>query len=180
MSQTVPDQTSIQPKSVWMQALQDWLEHNQQVVLKWLYDAGGWIFAGLIAVAFLVLQSLMTIGHLDGVLLVAGLTLAAALPLNLAGAWIVRDLKNREQAFVEVTLPAEQSGGPASQTPAFSAAQRRFTQTILSVLFGLSVLFTLIGVICALWHISGAVSIVFLIALVISILATLWVLAYHR
>lgn len=184
MSQTVPEQTHTRLKDDWMQAIQSWLGHSQQIVLKWLYDVGGWIFAGLIAVALLLLQPLMTVSHIDPVLFIAGLTLAAALPLNLAGVWIVRYLKNQNQALADAALaPTRPSAGgdetTASNLPAFSAKQRQFTHLILSILFGLSVLLTLIGVVCALWHISGAVTLVFLFALVVGLLATLWVLAYR-
>lgn len=183
MSQTIPEQTGSQAKNDWMQALQNWMGQSQQIVLQWLYNAGGWIFTGLIAVALLILQNLIAIGRTDRVLLVAGLALAAALPLNLAGVWIVRYLRNQDQALAAATLSSvPQVAGDevtVSNAPIFSAKQRQFTNTILSILLDLSVLLTLLGIVCALWHISGAITVVFLITLVLGLLTTLWVLAYR-
>ncbi len=190
MSQTFPEQqTHTRPQNDWMAALRSWMGQSQQIVSQWIYDAGDWIFTGLIAVALLILMSLVAIGHTDRVLLVAALTLAAALPLNLAGLWIEHYLKNRDQALalgaplqsvIQQSIEDEATVRlPPSSTQAFSARQRSFTNTILSSLLGLSVLLTLIGIIFTFWHISWAVTLVFLIALIVGVLATLWVLAYR-
>ena len=182
MSQTVPEQTGTQPQNNWMLALQSWMGQSQQIASNWIYDAGGWIFTGLIAVALIIIISLIAIGRTDPVLFIAALTLAAALPLNLAGMWIARYLKNRDQALAAVPQSQTQQAAEDEATvhlQTFSAKQRSFTNTILSSLLGLSVLLTLIGVIFALWHISWAVTVVFLIALIVGLLATFWVLAYR-
>lgn len=182
MSQTAPDQSVSPAKLDWRQGLQSWMEQSQRIVLKWLYDVGGWIFTGLIAVALMILQNLIAIGSADRALLVAGLLLAAALPLNLAGLWIVRYLKNLDQAGEEIQNTAGDvtviSVPPVGFT-ATSPEKRKFTNTILSALLALSVLLTLLGICLALWHISWAATIIFIIAALAGLLTTLWVLAYR-
>jgi hypothetical protein len=80
---------------------------------------------------------------------------------------------------VPPTQPLTGNEATVSNAPIFSAKQRQFTQTMLSILLGLSVLLTSLGIVCALWHISGAVTAIFLLAFVLGLLATLWVLAYR-
>lgn len=184
MSQTVPEQTSSPAKMDWKQTLQSWMEQSQKIILKWLYEVGGWIFTGLIAVALMIVLNLITVGIADRVLLVAGLVLAAALPLNLAGLWIVRYIQNLDQALAEAKPPVarqpieDESTVMVASAQIFSAKKRKFTNDIITIILALSVLLTLLGLSLALWHISGAVAIVFLLAILVGLLATLGVLAY--
>lgn len=167
MSQTVPEQPDAQPQNAQSRILNNWMEQSQEIALKWLYDVGGWIFTGLIALALMILMSVLNAGTGDRKLLVAGVLLAIALPLNLAGLWITRYLQNREQTQMA-----------AMNIPSFSGKQRAFTRRVLGSVFGLSVLLTLVGVILTLWHISLLTGLLFLLALIVSVALTFWVLAY--
>jgi hypothetical protein len=185
MSQTVPEQASSPAKMNWKPALQSWMEQSRKIILKWLYDVGGWIFTGLIAVALMIVLNLITTGTTDRVLLVAGLVLAVALPLNLAGLWIVRYIQNLDQALAEATPPlaqpvaADEATANTASTEIFSAKKRSFMNDTITIILALSVLLTLLGLSLALWHISWAVTIVFLVAILACLFTTLWVLAYR-
>jgi hypothetical protein len=184
MSQTVPEQTSSPAKMDWKSALLSWMEQSQQIVLKWLYDVGGWIFTGLIAVALMIIQNLIGIGHSDRGLLVAGLVLAVALPLNLAGLWIVRYIQNLDQAAAGAKPPLAKKQSVADDATVnaaaiFSAKKRTFTNRVVTIVLALSVLLTLLGLALALWHISWVVTVVFLVAILVGLFTTFWVLAYR-
>lgn len=187
MSQTVPEQTGAQRKTDWRQAFQQWMEQSQKIVLKWLYEVGGWIFTGLIAIALMIVQDLISLGPSDRALLIAAFALAAALPLNLTGLWIVRYIKNLDLAVEEAKQYLAQNKAVDEDTvislrsddEAFSAAKKKFTNLVVTIVLALSVLFTLIGISSALWHISWAATIILLISLLAGLLTTLWVLAYR-
>ncbi len=169
MSQPIPEQPDAQPQpnNAQIAILQSWMQQSQEIVLKWLYDVGGWIFTGLIVLALMILMNMLNAGTGDGKLLTAGVLLSIALPLELAGLWITRYLQNREQAQLA-----------AMNLPSFPGRQRTFTRGMLGSLFGLSVLLSLVGVILTLWHISWATGLFFLLALIVGVALTFWVLGY--
>jgi hypothetical protein len=195
MSQMPPEQTP-QPTvpapprgptwTNWWQTFMQWMERSQQITARWLYELGGWIFGGLIVAALMILQDLISLGSLDRATVVAGLAIAIALPFNVTGLVIVRYFRDLNQAVEEARLAlaqnvnagAEEQPGPAFASQAFSPAKRRTMDMAVSAALFLSVLFTLIGIAAALWRISWAVTILFIIAALLGLLLILRVVRY--
>src|SRR5437588_9086609 len=66
-------------------------------ITPWLFEFGSWIFGGLIAFILLVIPALITVGPARSAILVSITAFACALPLNVAGLFLLRlvqDLKN--------------------------------------------------------------------------------------
>jgi hypothetical protein len=163
-----------------------WMEKSQQITARWLYELGGWIFGGLIIVALMILQDLISLGSLDRATVVAGLAIAIALPFNVTGLVIVRYFRDLNQAVEEARLALAQNvhagdetqPGPALASQPFSPAKRRTMDMAVSAALFLSVLFTLIGIASALWRISWVVTILFIIAGILGLLLILRVVRY--
>ncbi len=195
MSQMPPEQTP-QPTvpapprgPTWTdrrQTFMQWMEKSQQITARWLYELGGWIFGGLIIIALMILQDLISLGSLDRATVVAGLAIAIALPFNVTGLVIVRYFRDLNQAVEEARLALAQNvnagdetqPGPALASQPFSPAKRRTMDMAVSAALFLSVLFTLIGIASALWRISWAVTILFIIAGILGLLLILRVVRY--
>ncbi len=195
MSQMPPEQTP-QPTvpapprgPTWTdrwQMFMQWMEKSQQITARWLYELGGWIFGGLIVAALMILQDLISLGSLDRATVVAGLAIAIALPFNVTGLVIVRYFRDLNQAVEEARLALAQGASDIDETQpglafnaqAFSPAKRRTMDMAVSAALFLSALFTLMGIASALWRISWAVTILFIIAGILGLLLILRVVRY--
>lgn len=163
-----------------------WMEQSQRITAKLLYDLGGWIFGGLLVVALMLLQVLISLGSVDHASVVAGVMIAIALPFNLAGLGIIRYFQHLNQAVEEARLGLAQNSSLDEETldrltlgsQAFPPAKHRVMDTAVTLALFLSVLFTLIGLASALWHISWVATLLFLVASVLGILLVLRVLRY--
>jgi hypothetical protein len=69
-----------------MKALSNLVER----ITPWLFAFGSWIFGGLIAFNLLVVASLITVGPIHPAILVATAAFACALPLDVAGLFLLR------------------------------------------------------------------------------------------
>jgi hypothetical protein len=128
----------------------------------WLLSLGDWVFGGLIAFNLLTLSALLTVGPVDTPVLIATAAVALALPPGVAGFLLLRlaaDMKSQDleevasEAFVEAGFEVDESG-PAENP---KAAERRRSFVVLrysSLLMALTVVFSLVGVTAALWHMA--------------------------
>jgi hypothetical protein len=147
-------------------------------ITPWLIDFGGWIFAGLIALIFLIVPSLITVGPVDVPITLATVTFALALPLDVSGLIMLKLIQDidrigltREltQAFREAGFPAEApvlaSVAPASHRPSGTQIALLYSLVVLV----LSVLLILTGLVAALWHMAWWIAVAFLAMLIVSL-----------
>ena len=147
-------------------------------ISPWLFEVGSWIFGGLIAFTLLVVASLLTVGPVDPAIMVATAAFALALPLDVAGLFLLRlvqDLKRVgfEEEVVQVFhdvgfTPGEQLASPT----ALESLRNRRTGIVLGSSLGilaLSVVLTLTGMTAALWHMGWWIGVVFLAMVMISL-----------
>jgi hypothetical protein len=143
-----------------------------------LVDFGTWIFGGLIAFTLLIMASLLTIGPVDPAIMVATTTFALALPLNIAGLFLLRLVQDLAQmgfeeevtqAFQEVGLT---EGGRVPTPQILEAQRKRRTAVFLRFSVGilaLSAILTLAGMIATLWHMAWWIGVAFFAMIVISL-----------
>lgn len=168
-----PDNTQMPPmppaarnRPDWRQTLTSQMITNQQLTAHWLYERGYWIFGGLIVVALVLLQDLITSNFADRgaqvAALIAALAIVIALPFDLGGVVIVRYFNDLQQgAAVNDETLRRQAIDPQ--------VRRKTMDTAVSTALFLGVLFTLISIGAALWHLSWAATILFFIACVLSL-----------
>lgn len=151
---------------------QEWMQKSQEITAQWLYDLGGWVFGGLIVAALMILQDLISLGFADRATLIAGLAIAIALPFNLAGLAIIRYFRDLNQVAEKARQALAQSPNLDAETlikftrdsEAFPPNKRSVMDSSVSLALYASVLFTTIGLASALWRISWAVTLLFLVA----------------
>jgi hypothetical protein len=168
------------------QVSQNWMEKGQEITAKLLYDLGGWIFGGLIVVALMLLQDLISLGFADRATLIAGLAIAIALPFNLVGLGVIRYFNALNQAVEEAKKVLTETPGLDVETlerltldsSAFPSGKHKIMDSTVSLSLYLSVFFTMIGLSSALWRISWAVTLIFLIAAISGVLLILRVIRY--
>lgn len=148
----------------------------------WLVEFGSWIFAGLIAFILVVLAALITIGPVDRAIMVAATAFALALPLDVAGLFLLRFVQDItrvglgdawERAFREAGLPVPEQVAPPVGP---SSREARLTQTVLTYCYSiltLSALLTMVGLVAALWHIAWWVGVAFIAMALIALLLVL-------
>lgn len=154
------------------QVSQAWMQKSQEITVKLLYDAGGWVFGGLIVAALMLLQALIALGFADRATLVSGLAIAIALPFNLAGLGMIRYFNVLNQAVEQARLALGQNPNLdagtlmrlTQESNSFSPGKRLVMDSSLSLALYLSVFFTIIGSGAALWRISWVVTLLFLLA----------------
>jgi hypothetical protein len=167
-----PSNTPDDPQLIWAG-----LEKFFERITPWLFDLGLWFFGSLLAFNLLILAALLNIGPVDRAVKVAAAAFAFALPLNVAGLFllrVVRELKDikLEDELAQAFLDAGFSGGGhLADSAALEALRRRRTQMVLGVsplVLALSVILTLTGLLAALWHVTWWIAIGFLGVLAIS------------
>jgi hypothetical protein len=147
-------------------------------ITPWLFEVGSWIFGGLIAFTLLVIAALFTVGPVDPAITVSTAAFALALPLDLAGLFLLRlvqDLKRVgfeeefAQAFQEVGFTV---GEQIPSPKALESLRKRRTGIALGSSLGilaLSALLTLTGMTAVLWHMAWWIGVVFLAMVMISL-----------
>ena len=154
-------------------------------ITPWLLEIGSWIFGGLIAFNLIIIGPLITLGPVDSAIMVSITTFALALPLNVAGLFVLRMVRDLEPVEFEFDFESEvrqamQSFGPAigeqAQTApplrSLEAVRKRRTRFALmysSGILTLSIALTLAGMIAALWHIAWWIAVAFAIMVLISL-----------
>jgi Organic Anion Transporter Polypeptide (OATP) family len=147
-------------------------------ISPWLFEVGIWIFGGLIAFYLLVMAALLTIGPVDPAIMVATAAFALALPLDVAGLFLLRlvqDLKRVgfEEEVVQVFQDVGFTVGAQMASPkALESLRKRRTGIVLGSSLGiltLSVLLTLTGMTAALWHMAWWIGVAFFAMVMISL-----------
>lgn len=164
-----------------MQAVGNLIERST----PWLFEFGSWIFGGLIAFILLVIPALVTVGPAHTAILIAITAFACALPLNVAGIFLLRlvqDLKNAGlgehalQAFQDAGFPIE-AYFPQDK----EALQRRRKDIALRYavcILVLGTLLTLGGIAAVFWYMAWWVGVVFLAMVLFSLLLVILVIAH--
>ncbi len=166
-----------------MQALGNLIER----ISAWLFAFGSWIFGGLIAFNLLVLASLFTIGPIHPAILVSLTAFACALPLNVAGLFLLKliqemkDVNIDEQmlhAFQDTGFPIEAYFPPSQERVSL---YKRRTDVALGYSTGIlafSVALTLTGMVSVLWYMAWWVGVVFFAMVLVSQVLVIIVIAH--
>lgn len=137
----------------------------------WLVEVGSWSFGGMIAINLFVIAALITVKPVDPAITIAATAFALALPLDVAGLFLLRLIQDKRhagfdeewaQVLQELSLPVE---AQAAAPKARETRQKRRTGVVLGYAFGvlvLSGLLTVTGMIAALWHIAWWIGVAFL------------------
>ena len=135
----------------------------------WIFEAGIWIFGSLIAFNLLIIASLITVGPVDTPIMVATAAFALALPLNVAGLFLLRLTKEMKdarledelaQAFNEAGFVSDEIPAP----PALEAMRKRRTGIVLLSAPGIlavSAVLTLTGMAATLWYMAWWIAVSF-------------------
>ncbi len=155
------------------------LGNLMEAVTPWLFSFGNWIFGGLIAFNLLVMASLITVGPVHPAILVSITAFVCALPLNVIGLFWLRLIQDmKDVAIDDVTLRAFQDAGFPNIEAYFPSAQekvalhKRRSDVALRYSIGvatLSITFTLVGMVAALWYMAWWISVVFIAVVILSL-----------
>ena len=164
-----------------MQAVGNLIER----ITPWLFAFGSWIFGGLIAFNLLVIASLITVGPIQPVILVSITAFACALPLNMAGLFLLKLVQEMKDVGIDEHMrhTFQQAGFPIeAYFPLEDASlQRRKTRITLSYAVSIAILsitLSLVGMVAALWYMAWWAGIVFLIMVLLSLLLVILVIAH--
>jgi uncharacterized membrane protein len=147
-------------------------------VTPWLLDLGNWIFGALIAFSLVIIGAMLTVGPVDRAVLVATAAFALALPLDVAGFFLLRiaaDMKKVDletvatAVFVEAGFSSEEVGQGLDP----KESEQRRTRRVLGYSYSLLVLtalLTLVGVTAALWHMAWWIGVAFAAMVVLSLI----------
>jgi hypothetical protein len=157
-------------------------------ITPWLFEVGSWIFGGLIAFNLVVIASLITVGPVDDIILVSITAFACALPLNVAGVFLLRMVKDmKEIAIDDLTLQAFQDAEfpdiEAYFPPAGERAvlYKRRSRVALRYALGIvlvSTALTLTGLVAAVWYMAWWVGVALLVMIILSTVLVMAVLAH--
>lgn len=147
-------------------------------ITPWLFEFGSWIFGGLIAFNLIVIAALITVGPVDPAIMVSTTAFALALPLDVAGFFLLRlvpDMKRvgieeeAAQAFQDVGFTV---GEQVVSPKALEALQKRRIGIVLRYSYGilaLSAILTLTGMTAVLWHMAWWIGVAFIAMVMISL-----------
>ena len=140
-------------------------------ITPWLVEVGSWFFGGMIAINLFVIAALITVKPVDAAITVAATAFALALPLDVAGLFLLRLIQDKkhagfeeewEQVLREMGLPLE---AKVAAPKARESRQKRRSGVVLVYALGvlvLSALLTVTGMIAALWHLAWWIGVAFL------------------
>jgi len=157
-------------------------------ILPTLFEVGNWVLGGLIAFNLVVLGALITVGAIDASILIAATALVCALPLNVAGIFLLRLNKDMKeigindlalQAFQEADFPNIEAYFPAAQNSE-GLSKRKSSVTLLYSMgiVALSVVLTITGLVAALWHLAWWLGVVLLTMVTLSTVLVIVILAH--
>jgi hypothetical protein len=130
----------------------------------WLFDVGGWVFGGLLALTLVLVSALVTVGPVDDAILVSIAAFGCALPLEVAGICLVRLVKDvRDVGIDDLTLQSfKDAGFPDIETyfpPAAEREAQRAKRSAVVLRYSLAIAvatiaLTAIGLVAALWYMA--------------------------
>ncbi|HTO99986.1 MAG TPA: hypothetical protein VMJ64_01330 [Anaerolineales bacterium] len=153
-----------------------------------LFDVGGWVLGGLIALNLVVIGAVIPVGGIDTPILIAAGAMASALPLNVAGLLLLRLIKDMKgiridelarEAFQDAKFPEIEAYLPADQDSA-SLFKRSSNVTLLysAGIIIFSTTLTLSGLVAVLWHLAWWLGVILLVMVILSTVLTLAILAH--
>jgi hypothetical protein len=183
-------QTALTPAELEEQNRQVWRGFGRFIdrIAPTLLKLGDWTFGSLIAFNLLVLASLFTIGPATNSIKVATAAFALALPLNLAGLFLLRMVQGLKSsgledelahAFQEEGLVSDQIPAPTDLEATLEAIRKRRAELVLrwsSVILAVSFLLTLTGLVGTLWYMAWWIAVSFMIVVVLSLIIVILVM----
>ena len=164
-----------------MQAVGNLIER----ITPWLFTFGSWIFGGFIAFELLIVASLITVGPVQPAILVSITAFACALPLNVAGLFLLKLIQEMKDVGIdEHMLHAFQDAGfpiEAYFPQDRESLHSRRTSVALRYSVGilmLSIVFILVGMVATLWYMAWWVGVVFLSMVLVSQVLVIIVIAH--
>jgi MFS family permease len=164
------------------------LRNLVETIAPWLFLVGSWVFGGLIAFNLVVISALITVGPVDTAIRISVATFACALPLDVAGVFLLRLIKDMKDVGIDdLALKAFQDAGfPAIETyfppPVKKGSlQSRRSRVVLGYSLGmvmLSTALTLTGVAAAMWHMAWWIGVLLLAAVALSAVAVIAIVAH--
>ncbi len=164
------------------------LRNLVETIAPWLFDVGSWIFGGLIAFNLVVISALITVGPVDTAIRISVATFACALPLDVAGIFLLRLIKDMKdigiddlalKAFQDARFPAIEAYFPP-QLEKGPLQKRRF-RVVLGYSLGmvlLSTTLTLTGLGAAMWHMAWWIGVVLFAAVILSAVVVIAVVGH--
>jgi hypothetical protein len=144
----------------------------------WFFEFGSWIFGGLIAFTLLVLAPLITLGPVDRAITVATAAFALALPLDVAGLFLLRLVQDLNRVGFEDTVAhafgevGSAVGAPVPAPSTLEAQRKRRSGSVLRIslsILALSGLLAVSGMVAVLWHMAWWIAVAFLAMAVLSL-----------
>jgi MFS family permease len=153
-----------------------------------LFEVGSWLLGGLIALNLVVLGALITVGAIGPSILISATALACALPLNVAGIFLLRLIKDAKeigiddlalQAFREADFPNIDAYFPAARDREVHSRRRSNAALLYSFgIIALSFTLTVIGLVAALWHLAWWLGVTMLAMVILSAVLVMVILAH--
>ncbi len=144
----------------------------------WFFEFGSWIFGGLIAFTLLILAPLITLGPVDRAITVATTAFALALPLDVAGLFLLRLVQDLNRVGFEDTVVhafgevGSAVGAPVPAPSTLEAQRKRRTERVLRIslwILALSGLLAVIGMVAVFWHMAWWIALAFLAMVLLSL-----------
>lgn len=145
----------------------------------WLLEFGNWIFGGLIAFNLLIVATLINVGPVRPVLVVASAIFACVLPVNVLGLFsvkLVTDMNNLliddvvKQAFQEANIFDVEERFPTPAEKATVTKRRTDVGLRYSVrLAVLSAILTTLGIVAVLSYLAWWVAVIFFVMVILSL-----------
>ena len=146
-------------------------------ITPWLFSFGSWIFGGLIAFNLLVMASLITVGPTHATILVSITAFACALPLDVAGLFLLRLVQDMKDvgfedhvlhAFQDAGFPIESYFPPPQARESLYKRRTRAALLYSLGIVGLCIVLTLTGIVAALWYMAWWIGVVFIATVIFS------------
>jgi hypothetical protein len=157
-------------------------------IALWLIEVRTWAFAGLIALNLVVISALITVGPVDSAVLVAVAAFGCALPLEVAGMFLLRLSKDLDdvglealtlRSFEEAHFPSIHAYCPPRRDrDSIRQRRTRVTMGYVLAIAALTLGLTLTGMVAALWHMAPWVAEVSASAVLLSLLLMLAVVRH--
>lgn len=145
----------------------------------WLFEFGNWIFGGLIAFCLIIIGSILTVGPINGAVVISIAIFACALPLNVTGLFLlklIRDMNDvsiddvLRQAFLDAKIPNIEAYLPAAgQKEELYKKRTNIGLRYLIMLATLSTFLTVFGMVAALWYMAWWVGVLFFVMVIVSL-----------
>jgi hypothetical protein len=142
-----------------------------ETITPWFFEFGSWIFGGLIVFTLVLMAPLITLGPVDRAITAATAAFALALPLDVAGLFLLRLVQDLQRVGFEDNLAhafekvGSVMGAPLPTPSALEAQRKRRSERVLRAslwMLGLSGVLAVIGMEAVLWRMAWWIAVAFL------------------